>query len=75
MYRYEVFKAHPLSRGSYGILAKEEIDGNWIAVAVAAAFLPYLTLTWHPFPAVSQYSRLSISALVRFSAVKVCSST
>lgn len=38
MYRYEVFKAHPLSRGSYGILAKEEIDGNWIAVAVAAPF-------------------------------------
>lgn len=38
MYRYEVYKTRSLSHGSYGLLAKEKIDGNWIAVAVAAPF-------------------------------------
>lgn len=38
MYKYEIFKPHSLSHDSYGILAKEEMDGNWIPVAVVAPF-------------------------------------
>lgn len=38
MYRYEAFQTRSLFSPSYGILAKEEQGGDWIAVAVAAPF-------------------------------------
>ncbi len=40
MYNYETVETRSLfsSHHSYGILVKEEQNGNWVAVAVAAPF-------------------------------------
>ena len=39
MYRYELYQMRsPASRNSYGILAKESLNGVWVTVAVAAGF-------------------------------------
>lgn len=38
MYRYEIFKAHSLSHGAYGILVREKMGEKWVVVAVVAPF-------------------------------------
>ncbi len=40
MYKYETIETRSLfsSHHSYGILVKEELNGNWVTVAVAAPF-------------------------------------
>ncbi len=40
MYKYETVETRSLFSPyhSYGILVKEELNGNWVAVAVAAPF-------------------------------------